>query len=311
MSPTVVVVGSCNIDLVTRTERLPRRGETVAGSLFGTFLGGKGLNQAVAARRMGARVGMLARVGDDTFGRQVSQALHHEEIEQAHVIVDDTAGTGTATILVEHNSGDNVIIVVPGANGSLSASDVDAAGRLLAGARVVLLQLEIPIETVVRAAELARAAGATVLLTPAPARELPDRLLALVDVLLPNQTELATLLGDEHERSSGRPEPVAGARRLLDRGCGAVLLTLGEQGAMLVTPEGEQAIQPFRVSAVDTVAAGDAFAGTLAALLAEDELLDKAAHWAAAAGALAVTREGALPSLPRRAEVEQLIARAG
>jgi len=298
------------MDLVTRAERLPKRGETVAGSMFATFLGGKGLNQAVAARRMGADVAMVARVGDDAFGRQVSAALDQEGVDRARLIVDGEAGTGTATILVEH-SGDNCIIVVPGANGALSASDVDAAGELMAAARVVLLQLEVPIDTVVRAAELARAAGATVLLTPAPARPLPDRLTALIDVLLPNQTELSTLLGDD-------PPPVDGARKLLERGCGAVVVTLGERGAMVVTPDGEQQIQPLRVAAVDTVAAGDAFAGTLAALLAEASIslpgrpgnkpLLQAAHWAAAAGALAVTREGALPSLPRRAEVERLMS---
>lgn len=301
MSSNVVVVGSCNMDLVTRAERLPRRGETVAGSLFGTFLGGKGLNQAVAARRMGASVAMVARVGDDSFGRQVSVALEAEGVARAHVLIDPDAGTGTATIVVDQQSGDNCIIVVSGANGALGAADVDAAADPIGGARVVLLQLEVPLDTVLRGAELARAAGATVLLTPAPARPLPDRLLALVDVLLPNQTELGTLLGDE-------VEPASGAQTLLERGCGAVLVTLGEQGALLVTPGGRQTIAPFPVSAVDTVAAGDAFAGTLAALLAEAMPLAEAARWAAAAGALAVTREGALPSLPYRADVQRLLA---
>ena len=299
---SVVVVGSCNMDLVARVSRLPQRGETINGSRFDTFLGGKGLNQAVAARRMGASVAMVARVGGDEFGARIEQTLADEGVDAAHVAADAEQTTGTAQIVVESGTGDNTIVVVPGANGALSVNDVDQAAALIKSARVLLLQLEVPLPMVVHAAQIAHAAGAHVVLTPAPAQPLPHDLLQCVDVLLPNQVEIGQLLAQH-------VEPLDGARALIAQGCGAVVVTLGAQGALLVTAETQQQIPPFAVQAVDTVAAGDAFAGALATMLAEGRSLEDAVRYAGAAGALAVTKAGALPSLPLRADVEQLIVR--
>ncbi len=302
VAPTVVVVGSCNMDLVARVPRLPQRGETIAGLRFDTFLGGKGLNQAVAAQRMGASVAMVARVGADEFGQRIQKTLSDEGVESAHVATDGEHATGTAHIVVEDGTGDNTIVVVPGANGALAPKDVDRAADLIRAARVLLLQLEVPLAAVVRAAQIARAAGIQVVLTPAPAQPLPDDLLQCVDVLLPNQIEIGQLL---HQQI----EPLNGARTLIDQGCGAVVVTLGAQGALLVTANMQQQIPPFTVPVVDTVAAGDAFAGALAAMLAEGRSLEDAVRYAGAAGALAVTQAGALPSLPQRADVERLVMR--
>lgn len=296
----VVVVGSCNIDLVTRTPHLPVRGETIIGSSFATDLGGKGFNQAVAARRMRARVTMVARVGADDFGTRVLDALRTEGIDTTHTIRDEQQPTGTALITVEEDSGANTIVVVPGANGALTAEDVDQAADTIRGASVLMLQLEVPLTTTLHAARIAHAAGVTVVLTPAPAQPLPDPLLAVTDILLPNEVELTQL----QQRGAS---PAEGAGTLLRRGARAVVVTRGEQGALLVGESGVQEIAPFAVTAVDTVAAGDAFAGALGAVLAEGMPLPMALRYASAAGALAVTQPGALASLPQREAVEALI----
>jgi len=288
------------MDLVTRVSRLPQRGETISGSRFDTFLGGKGLNQTVAARRMGASVALVARIGGDEFGQRIRHTLADEGVDAAHVATNAEQATGTAHIVVEDGTGDNTIVVVPGANGALVVNDVDQAAALVKFARVLLLQLEVPLPTVLHAAQIAHAAGVHVVLTPAPAQPLPPDLLRCVDVLLPNQVEIGQLLDQQIE-------PLDGARALIAQGCGAVVVTLGAQGALLVTADHAQQIQPFAVKVVDTVAAGDAFAGALATLLAEGRSLEDAVRYAGAAGALAVTKAGALPSLPQRADVEQLV----
>lgn len=295
---SVVVVGSCNMDLVARVPRLPLPGETLTGTSFGTYLGGKGLNQAVAARRMGASVAMVARVGADDFGRRVTQALHDEGIDAAQVQIDEQP-TGTAMILVEER-GENNIVVVPGANGALTTADIDRAAEQIRSAGVLLLQLEVPLETTLHAAQLARAAGTTVILTPAPAQRLPSALFAATDVLVPNEVEVAQVLGTQ-------AQPSDAAQALLAQGCGAVVVTLGAQGALLVTSQGEQAIAPFAVTPVDTVGAGDAFVGALAAVLAAGQDLTTALRYASAAGAIATTRPGAMSSLPSRDEIEQFL----
>lgn len=288
------------MDLVARAPRLPERGETLTGSQFGAYLGGKGLNQTIAARRMGAQVAMVARVGDDAFGSPILDALAKEGVDTRFVERDPDAPTGTATIVVEDGTGANTIVVVPGANGALSVADVDRAAQVIADAHALLLQLEIPLQTTIRAAQIARDAGARVLLTPAPAQPLPDELLRSIDVLLPNEVELRQLGG------SGIGV-IDGARALIERGCGAVVVTQGERGALLVTADGEQWVAPFAVQAVDTVAAGDAFAGALGALLAEGTPLADALRYASAAGALATTTIGAVPSLPDHAAVDALV----
>lgn len=296
---SVVVVGSCNMDLVARVPRLPLPGETLTGSSFGTYLGGKGLNQAVAARRMGANVAIVARVGADDFGRRITQALQDEGIDADRVRIDEQQPTGTAVILVEE-SGENNIVVIPGANGALTTADIDRAAEQICNAGVLLLQLEVPLDTTVHAAQLARAAGTTVILTPAPAQRLPAALLAATDVLVPNEVEVAQVLGTQ-----ARPSDAAQA--LLAQGCRAVVVTLGAQGALLVTAEGEQAIAPFAVTPVDTVGAGDAFVGALAAGLATGQDLTTALRYASASGAIATTRPGAMAALPVRDEIEQFL----
>jgi ribokinase len=297
--PSVVVVGSCNIDLVARVPRLPLRGETLTGSAFNTYLGGKGLNQAVAARRMGANVAMVGHVGADAFGSRVAQALQDEAIDVARLQTDQQQPTGTAIILVEE-SGENNIVVVPGANGALSPADIDRATEQIRTADVLLLQLEVPLATTLHAARIARAAGTRVILTPAPAQKLPPELLAATDLLVPNEVEVMQVLGAELR-------PSEAARALLAQGCGAVVVTLGAQGAILVTAENETAIAPFVVTPVDTVGAGDAFVGALGAVLAAGQDLMTALRYASAAAAIAVTRAGAMASLPDRAEVEAFL----
>lgn len=299
----VVVVGSCNMDLVTRTPRLPLPGETISGTSFGTYLGGKGFNQAVAARRLGASVALVACIGADDFGRQVETTARQEGIATHGLTRSATAPTGTALILVEEGSGENRIVIVAGANAQLTPERVAEQAATLRAARVLLLQLEVPIEASLQAARLARAAGATVILTPAPVRPLPDELLRLTDILVPNAVELQQLAGDEHDLATA-------ARQLLARGVGTVVITQGARGALCVTPTGEYPVAPFAVQAVDTTAAGDAFVGGLAALLAEGRPLPEALRAASAAGALAVTRMGALPSLPTRQQVEAVLAGA-
>lgn len=296
---SVVVVGSCNTDLVARVPRLPLPGETLTGTSFGTYLGGKGLNQAVAARRMGASVAMVARVGADDFGRRITQALHDAGIDAGQVQIDEQQPTGTAVILVEE-SGENNIVVIPGANGALTIADIDRAAEQIRAASVLLLQLEVPLATTLHAAQLARAAGTTVILTPAPAQRLPTTLFAVTDLLVPNEVEVAQVLGAE-------ARPSEAAQALLAQGCGAVVVTLGAQGALLVTTESEQAIAPFPVMPIDTVGAGDAFVGALAAALATGQDLTTALRYASAAGAIATTKPGAMSSLPTRDEIEQFL----
>ncbi len=301
--PVVAVVGSLNLDLVTTTERRPQAGETLTGRSFATFVGGKGLNQAIAAARMGGRTHMAGRVGSDDFGQRLLQTLQHESIDCTFVTEDAAASTGTATIVVD-GSGDNSIIIVPGANGHLSSDDVERAADMIRSADVLVLQLEVPLDAVQRAAEIAHAAGVRVLLNPAPARPLPDALLQLLDVLVPNETETELLTGlsvaDDGSAATA-------ARSLLGRGVGAVVLTLGARGALLATTDTTERVPGFHVQVVDTTAAGDAFCAALAVQLATGQALREAVSYANAAGALATTVLGAEPAMPRAEAVERLV----
>lgn len=298
----IVVVGSLNCDLVTRVPALPRPGETTLASAFHTFVGGKGCNQAIAAARAagaGTSVAMIGRVGRDGFADVLLAKLDEACVDRTRVGVDATAPTGVALITVD-DQGQNSIVVAPNANACLTAEALDPAA--FEGARVVVLQLEIPIATAIRAASIGRAAGARVLLNPAPApASLPDALLANVDVLVVNETEAAALAGTS----------VDGAGAFLSRGPSAVLLTLGGDGAVLVERDARHAIPALPVNVVDTTAAGDAFVGAAAAWLAEGASLAAAARAAVAAGSLACTALGAEPSLPRRAAILQALASPG
>jgi ribokinase len=299
----IVVVGSLNMDLVARVARLPRPGETVRGHDFTTAPGGKGANQAVAAGRLaspGVSVAMIGHVGDDTFAAPLRQSLQESGVDTSYVATA-TGPTGTAMISVEE-SGENVIIISAGANGTMTPADMDAAAPVLQSADALLLQFEVPMPVVERAAEIADAAGVRVILNPAPApdHELPDTLLRNVSLLIPNETEAAKLTGTSDVREA--------AERLLGWGVTTVVVTLGEQGVLLAR-EGEEikAVPTFPITAVDTTAAGDAFVGALAVGLVEGQPLHSALRFACGAGALAATKHGAQPSLPRRDDLEQFL----
>jgi ribokinase len=303
MTANVAVVGSLNMDLVARAPRIPQPGETIIGRDFHTLPGGKGANQAVAAARLGAAVAMVGRVGSDAFARLLLDNLAAAGVDHTSVIQDPGAATGVALIVVDA-AGQNTIVVASGANMRLSPADVEAAESAIASADVLLLQLETPLETATRAAQIAHAHGVTVILNPAPAQPFPPTLLCLVDVLVPNESETALLTGLPMD-SLAQVEAAAGALR--ESGVGAVILTLGERGALLAQVGGTQVFPAFMVTAVDTTAAGDAFMGGLAVALAEGHSLAESIRWGNAAGALAATRLGAQPSLPTRRAVEKFL----
>jgi ribokinase len=297
----VAVVGSINMDLVVRAPRFALAGETILGRTFHTIPGGKGANQAVAARRMGADVAMVGRVGSDQFGGTLRQNLANEGINVQHLPITGSESSGVALITVSDN-GENTIIVVPGANGRLSPGDIEAARPLIAGADILLMQLEIPLPVVELAARTARESGVTVILNASPAQSLSPTLLSLVDYLVVNETEAF------HMSGSGPASPEAAARTLQTTGARDVVVTLGADGSLFVPSGGNTISVPaFAVPAVDTTAAGDGFVGALAVALAGGMAAHEALRWGNAAGALAVTREGAQPSLPTFAEVEEFL----
>lgn len=301
----IVVVGSSNTDMVVRTPRIPSPGETVLGGEFVMTQGGKGANQAVAAARLGAQVSLVARVGQDVFGTQAVASISTAGVDTSFIVRDDTAPSGVALIFVD-GSGQNSIVVAPGANSRLSPEDVDAARPAFQAASVVVLQLEIPLNTVTRAIELAKELDKTVVLNPAPvpAQQFP---MAGVDVVTPNEVEAAMLLGHSIQSPyEARDAAVALVRRL---GVGAAVVTMGSRGAVVATMDRVQEIPGKKVTAVDTTAAGDCFTGALATALAEGMALGPAAHFANAAAALACTRMGAQASMPYRNEVEAFIGR--
>ena len=307
MTAKIVVVGSLNMDLVVRTPRIPTPGETIIGHALHMLPGGKGANQAVAAARLGAQVAMVGRVGGDAFAQPLLANLAANRVDHTWVAEDAGEATGVALIEVD-DAGQNSIVVVSGANARLSPADAEAAAAAIAAAQVLLLQLESPLETVLRAAQLARASGVTVILNPAPARALPAELLRTVDVLIPNESETALLTGLP---AASLEEAKAAAQALLADGVPTVVLTLGERGALLAQPQGLAHFPAFPVTPVDTTAAGDAFVGGFAVALAEGKPLELAVRWGNAAGALAATQLGAQPSLLDRPAVLALLAHGG
>ncbi|MFF0361315.1 ribokinase [Streptomyces sp. NA02536] len=296
----LLVVGSANADLVIGVERRPGAGETVLGSDLAVHPGGKGANQAVAAARLGARTALLARVGDDGHGRLLLESQRAAGVDTAGVLVGG-APTGVALITVDP-SGDNSIVVSPGANGRLTPADVRSAGDLFRASRVVSTQLEIPLETVL---EVARnlAPGTRLVLNPSPPQPLPAEVLAACDPLIVNEHEAKVILGDT-AGAGDRPEDWA--RLLLEKGPRSVVVTLGGEGALVASPEGVARVPSVKVRAVDTTGAGDAFTAALAWRLGAGEPLAEAAAYAARVGAVAVTREGAQASYPTAAEVAAL-----
>lgn len=297
----ITVVGSANMDLVARVPALPRPGETVLAREYAEAPGGKGANQAIAAARAGSEVAFVGRLGRDAHGRILRAGLEAAGISLQHLTLDPTTPSGRALIAVSE-TGENSIVVVPGANGQITAGQMDAAAETIAASQILVVQLEIPLAAVERAVTLAHDAGTRVILNPAPVRELPPSLYPLIDILVPNQEELAQLTG------MGAPiDPAGTARMLVDTGIRAVVVTLGAQGALVVTSDEEIDVAAFPVPVVDTTGAGDAFVGNLAHALAQGQSLPAAARFATAAAALSVQRAGAQAGMPGAAETRRLL----
>ena len=285
------------MDLVTRTPRLPVAGETLQGYEFFTAPGGKGANQAVAAARLGISTQIVGRLGDDDFGRQLLAGLQGADVQTDGILVDESASSGVAVIAVD-DAGENNIIIVAGANGCVNQQDVERLTDLLPGAAALLLQFEIPLAAVLAAAQAARQAGVLVILDPAPAKEnIPPELYPLIDIITPNKIEASQLVGFPVE---GQEAAAKASAELRQRGVGTVIVKLGAQGVFCAAGAETFFVPAFSVRAVDTVAAGDAFNGGLAAALADGRSLRDAVVWGAAAGAISATKAGAQPSLPDR-----------
>ena len=304
MMGRVTVVGSFMFDLVARAPRRPKTGETLIGDSFGMFIGGKGANQAIAASRLNALVCMVGRLGDDLFGNQFLDKFSDEKINTDFVIQDKNNGTGVGMPLIDA-SGDNSIVIIPRANTALSAKNINQGYEAIANSDILLLQLEVPIEASQRAAEIAKENSTIVILNPAPAREIPDTLLDLVDILTPNESETEILSGIS---ATTEKEAKEAARILMDKGVETVILTLGSRGSLILTATVESFFPANQVDVVDTTAAGDAFCGALAASLANGSTIEEAVKTGNAAGALAVTKLGAEPSLPNKVDLDRFLA---
>lgn len=304
MAARIVVVGSFNTDLVSYMQRMPRPGETVHGDSFMTGAGGKGSNQAVAAARLGADVTFIGRLGKDVFANLAYEIWDAEGINSDYVVQDPESATGVAPIFVD-SAGENMIVVVLGANSRVQASDIEAARERIAEADVLVVQLEINSDMVTYALQVAKEVGITTILNPAPAAPIPRETIQLADYLTPNETELESL--------SGGPvsDVVASARSLMTREEQTVVVTLGAQGAQVVSRDQTELLPSFAVDVLDTTGAGDAFNGALAVGLAEGKSLMDAVRFANATAALCVTKAGAAGSAPRRADVDAMLAASG
>lgn len=300
----LLVFGSINMDLVARTPRLPAPAETITGHEFFTAPGGKGANQAVAAAKLNIPTKMIGRVGGDGFGAELLQNLQTNGVDTASVWVDNDVSSGVAIIAVDDQAQNNIIIV-PGANGRVAQPDVERLAANLDDANVLLLQLEVPLEATLTAARAARERGVTVILDPAPARQLPPQLYRLVNIITPNEVEAAQLVDFP---ITTQQDALRAAETLLERGVEIAIVKMGAQGVVYATKTGQQGFVPaFKIKAVDTVAAGDAFNGGFAAALMQQLKLEQAIVWGAAAGALSATKAGAQPSMPSRAEFDQFL----
>ena len=301
--PRIAVLGSINIDLVVRCPHLPAPGETIIAGESLEIPGGKGANQAVSAARAGGDVSMIGRVGDDAFAGTLLENLRRENIDTSQVGETDDCASGLAVVAVEA-SGENAIMVVPGSNGRVSPTDVLAAADVIRGADVLLLQLEIPLDAVIAASEIAADSGVPVILDPAPMpASLPSQILS-VDFVCPNRSEASAIVGRRIETVDAARDAAA---PLHQQGARNVIITLGGDGAVVSDGDLVEWIKAFPITPVDTTAAGDAFAGAFAVRLADNASLIEAARFAAAAGAIAATRLGAQVAMPTRSEIEQLV----
>jgi ribokinase len=308
---TIIVFGSINIDLAAKTPRLPQPGETIIGSNFFTAGGGKGANQAVAAARLGTSTHIIGRVGNDKFAEELLTNLQSYGLSTDNVLIDQNTHSGVAIIAVDE-TGQNNIIVIPGANNNVGEADIERLKKLLTGATSLLLQLEIPLEVVQEAAKAARQAGVRVILDPAPARaDLPlaepskrIELYPLIDIMTPNEVEASQLVGF---RVNDTETAIVAAKQLQERGVKNVIVKLGDRGAVAVTADETFFVPAFAVEAIDTVAAGDAFNGGLASALDAGLSLSEAVRWGAAAGALCTTKVGAQGAMPDRATFDKFL----
>lgn len=303
MKPKIIVVGSLNMDLIVRAPHLPAPGETVLGSAFTTAGGGKGANQAVAASRLGAQVTMVGRVGADSYGDALLQGLQSDGVDTRFVQCDPDQPTGLALITVDDH-GENNIVVVSGANWRVSTADIERAADEIASADVLVLQLEIPLESVEYAARIAHHRHVPVILNPAPAQPLPTSLLQYVAYLVPNESEAALLSGTAVTELHTAQTAI---ERIHQLGIKTIIMTRGSQGAFVSGASGSYSVPAFHVNPVDTTAAGDAFVAGLAFGIAAKQPLRQSVRLAAAAGALATTKAGAQPSLPDASQVERLL----
>ena len=299
MAAKIVVAGSSNTDMILQVDHIPRPGETILGGRFSMAA-----NQAVAAARAGGDVALLARVGDDLFGQQAIEGFRRDRINVAGVVRDSQQPSGVALIFVA-DSGENSIGVASGANAHLSSSDMEAASQQIAAAEVLVMQLEIPIETVARAAEIAAQHAVRVILDPAPAQPLPAELLRCVDILTPNEHEAQQLTGIE---VTGPESAAVAADSLRKQGADTVIVTLGASGALVADPTFTGLVPGYRVEPLDTTAAGDVFNGALAVALAEGTPIADAVRFANAGAAVSVTRLGAQLSAPTRQEIDARMA---
>ena len=304
MSKRIVVVGSIGFDFVASADRVPVLGETITGHSFQTFFGGKGANQAVAVARLKYRVSMIGKVGDDAYGPQMKKGLRDAGVD-VRAVKAERGSSGIALIATGRN-GENLIVVVPGANAKLLPRDLDRHKSTIRSAGILLAQLESPLETVEYLGQLASKFDVPLMLDPAPARSLPAKLMQSITWLTPNETETRTLLGS---KDSSQPLDLpATAKDLLGRGVANVVLKLGEKGAFVLSQSGAGvAVPAFQVRAVDTTAAGDAFNGAFAVALMRGSSISESARYACAVAAISVTRRGAQPSMPSRVEVAKFL----
>ena len=301
---SVIVYGSINTDLIAYTTHLPRKGETLLGDTYFMALGGKGANQAVSAAKLGAKVNMVGHVGNDTFGNEVINQLNYYGVDTKNIEVVKNQGSGLAVISVDDN-GDNTIIVLSGANMEFDQLDVDRTETLFDDAKVLLLQLEVPVEADLAIARAAYKRGIKVILDPAPASTLPDELYDVVDIITPNEVEIEMMVGIKPD---SREDIVEAANMLQHRGVNTVIVTLGSEGVFCLEGSKRTFMPTFEVDAIDTVGSGDAFNGGLAVAISEGKSIEDALVWGSAAGALSTTRSGAAGAMPDRKELMKFVA---
>ena len=302
---SIMVFGSINMDITTFTPRLPKLGESLFGTSYITVPGGKGNNQAVAAARLGAKVKFIGRVGQDIFGKEVLSVIQAESVDISLIKEDPNHRTGLAIISVDEKA-DNSIIVISGANMAIDEQDVLRAANSLKDVRVLLFQMEVPLKASLDLARTAKEQGIKIIFDPAPAPStpLPDEFYQLVDIVTPNEIETEALVGFPIQNMNDAEKA---SIQLREKGVSTAIIKLGDKGGYFNSQGESRFIPPFKVEAIDSVAAGDAFNGALAVAISEGKPITEAARWGAAAGALATTKRGALPSMPYRDEVLNLL----